>query len=54
MQAVSARHNLSAAMFYSWEKKFGWKDVNEVRRLRSNEHENSRLKRLVRSSQSNT
>lgn len=47
MQAVCARHNLSQATFYSWKKKFGGLDVNEARRLRSLEDENSRLKRLV-------
>lgn len=45
--AVCARHNLSQATFYSWKKKFGGMDVNEARRLRSLEDENSRLKRLV-------
>jgi len=47
VQAVCARHNLSQATFYSWKKKFGGMDVNEARRLRSLEDENSRLKRLV-------
>jgi putative transposase len=47
VQAVCARHNLSAATFYSWKKKFGGMDVNEARRLRSLEEENGRLKRLV-------
>jgi len=47
VQAVCARHNLSVATFYSWKKKFGGMDVNEARRLRSLEEENSRLKRLV-------
>ena len=47
VQAVCARHNLSAATFYSWKKKFGGMDVNEARRLRALEEENSRLKRLV-------
>lgn len=47
VQAVCARHNLSAATFYGWKKKFGGMDVNEARRLRSLEDENSRLKRLV-------
>ena len=45
--AVCARHNLSPATFYSWKKKYGGMDVNEARRLRALEEENSRLKRLV-------
>lgn len=47
VDAVCARHNLSKATFYGWKKKFGGMDVNEARRLRSLEDENSRLKRLV-------
>lgn len=44
---VCARHNISEATFYKWRVKFGGMDVNEARRLRSLEEENSRLKRAV-------
>jgi len=47
VSTVCARHNLSAATFYSWKRKYGGMDVNEARRLRSLEEENGRLKRLV-------
>jgi putative transposase len=47
VKAVCARHNLSEATFYRWRAKYGGMEVNEVRRLRSLEEENSRLKRLV-------
>lgn len=47
VQTVCARHNLSTATFYGWKNKYGGMDVNEARRLRSLEEENSRLKRLV-------
>jgi len=47
VKAVCARHNLSEATFYKWRAKFGGMDVNEARRLRSLEDENSRLKRAV-------
>jgi putative transposase len=47
VKAVCARHNLSEATFYRWRAKYGGMEVNEARRLRSLEEENSRLKRLV-------
>jgi putative transposase len=46
-QTVCARHNVSTATFYAWKNKYGGMDVNEARRLRSLEEENSRFKRLV-------
>lgn len=47
VKTVCAQHNLSAATYYTWKRKYGGMDVNEVRRLRSLEEENSRLKRLI-------
>jgi len=47
VKAVCAKHNVSEATFYKWRAKFGGMDVNEARRLRSLEEENSRLKRAV-------
>ncbi len=47
VKAVCARHNLSEATFYKWRAKYGGMEINEARRLRSLEDENSRLKRLV-------
>jgi putative transposase len=47
VEGVCARHNLSKATYYGWKKKFGGMDVNEARRLRALEEENSRLKRLI-------
>jgi putative transposase len=47
VQAVCARHNVSAATFYKWRAKYGGMEVNGTRRLRSLEEENGRLKRLV-------
>lgn len=38
---------ISEATYYAWKKKFAHLGVNEVRRLRSLEDENARLKRLV-------
>ena len=47
VKAVCAKHNLSEATFYKWRAKYGGMDVNEARRLRVLEEENSRLKRAV-------
>ena len=47
VKAVCARHNISEATFYKWRAKYGGLEVNEARRLRSLEEENSRLKRAV-------
>jgi putative transposase len=47
VKSVCARHNISEATFYKWRSKFGGMDVNEARRLRALEEENSRLKRLI-------
>nr|GME07234.1 IS3 family transposase [Ipomoea batatas]GME07342.1 IS3 family transposase [Ipomoea batatas] len=49
---VSARelcrkHAISDATFYSWRKKFGGMEVPEVKRLKSLEEENARLKKLL-------
>ncbi len=38
---------ISEATYYVWKKKFAHLGVHEVRRLRSLEDENARLKRLV-------
>jgi len=47
INTVCARHNVSEATFYKWRAKFGGLDITEMRRLRSLEEENNRLKRLV-------
>jgi putative transposase len=38
---------ISEQTFYRWKAKYGGLEVNEARRLRQLEHENTRLKRLV-------
>jgi len=47
VKVVCARHNISEATFYKRRAKYGGLEVNEARRLRSPEEENSRLKRLM-------
>ena len=45
---VSARkHAISDATFYTWRKKYGGIEVSEVKRLKSLEEENARLKKLL-------
>ncbi len=41
------RHGISEQTFYRWKAKYGGLEVNEARRLRQLEDENSRLKQLV-------
>lgn len=41
------QHNISQGTFYRWKSKYGGMDVNEAKRLKALEEENSRLKRLV-------
>src|SRR5215470_16690862 len=41
------RHAISEQTFYRWKAKYAGLEVNEARRLRTLEHENTRLKRLV-------
>ena len=45
--AVAKRHGISEQTIYSWRKRFGALQANDVKRLRQLEAENARLKRLV-------
>ena len=47
VKAVCAAHNISAATYHVWKRKYGGMEINEARRLRALEEENGRLKRLV-------
>ena len=47
VSAVSKRHGISEQTIYTWRKRFGGFEVNDVRRLRQLEAENARLKKLV-------
>ena len=44
---VCRRHGISQTTFYKWKAKFGGMDVSEVRRLKTLEAENARLKKLL-------
>ena len=45
--AVAKRHGISEQTIYSWRKRFGALQANDVKRLRQLEAENARLKKLV-------
>ncbi len=40
-------HGIAEQTFYNWKAKYGGMDVNELKRVKDLEDENSRLKRLV-------
>jgi putative transposase len=44
---VAKRHGVSEQTIYTWRKRFGTFQVDDVRRLRQLEAENARLKKLV-------
>ena len=45
--AVAKRHGLSEQTIYTWRKRFGALQTDDVRRLKQLEQENARLKKLV-------
>ena len=45
--AVAKAHGISEQTLYNWRKQFGAMNVDEVRRLKQLEQENSRLKKLL-------
>ena len=44
---VAKRHGVSEQTIYTWRKRFGALQANDVKRLRQLEAENARLKKLV-------
>ncbi len=44
---VCRSHNISEATFYTWRKKYGGMEVNEAKRLKDLEKENTELKKLL-------
>ena len=47
VSAVAKRHGISEQTIYTWRKRFGGLQANDVKRLRNLEAENARLKKLV-------
>lgn len=45
--AISRELGISQATFHKWKQKYGGLNVNEAKRLKELESENSRLKRMV-------
>ena len=45
--AIAKRHGISEQAIYIWRKRFGTFEANDVRRLKTLEGENARLKKLV-------
>jgi putative transposase len=44
---ICRKHGVSSATFYKWKAKFGGLEISDVRRLKTLEDENSRLKRML-------
>ncbi len=44
---IARRLGISQATYFTWEKKYGDRDVTELKRLRTLEDENAQLKKLV-------
>ena len=49
MVAVAKRHGISEQTIYTWRKRFGAMQANDVKRLRQLEAENARLSALIKS-----
>jgi putative transposase len=47
VSVVAKRHGVSEQTIYTWRKRFGSFQANDVRRLKQLETENARLKKLV-------
>ena len=47
--AVAKRHGISEQTIYTWRKRFGAMQANDVKRLRQLEAENARLSALIKS-----
>ena len=47
VKELCRKHGFSDGSFYTWRSKYGGMDVSEVKRLKSLEDENARLKKLL-------
>ena len=47
IKELCRKHGLSEASYYAWRNKYGGMEVSDVRRLKSLDTENARLKRLL-------
>lgn len=46
IEAVSRTHGVSTATLYSWRKRYGGMEIGDLKRLKSLEEENAKLKRM--------
>jgi putative transposase len=44
---VAKKHGVSAETVYQWKRKFGGMDVDDAKRLKSLESENTKLKKML-------
>jgi putative transposase len=44
---VCRKYGVSSATFYKWKAKYGGLDVSDAKRLKTLEHENTKLKKLL-------
>jgi putative transposase len=47
VKEICRKHGISDATFYTWRKKFGSMEAQDVRRLKDLEAENAKLKKLL-------
>ena len=47
IKELCRKHGLSEASYYAWRNKYGGMEVSDVRRLKSLDTENARLKRFL-------
>ena len=47
VKELCRKYNISDATFYTWRKKFGGMETQDVRRLKQLEEENAKLKKLL-------
>lgn len=47
VKEIIRQHNITEQTFYRWKSKYGGMEVNDARKLKQLEDENSRLKQLV-------
>jgi putative transposase len=47
VEEICRKHGISVPTYYNWKAKFGGATIAEIRRLKTVELENERLKRLV-------
>ena len=47
LEVILRKHNVSAASFYRWKKKFGGMELKDARKYRQRARENAELKQML-------